>query len=77
MRAKIKTSVENERYKAEKSIEERIIDVSKHRFKNSPSLTWKECIKKIWKEDPLIYFRGGLMFVQISSNKVHSRRLLK
>ncbi len=32
----------------------RILDVSKHRSKNSPSLTWRECIKKIWKEDPLI-----------------------
>jgi len=23
-------------------------------FKNVPSLTWRECIKKIWKDDPLI-----------------------
>lgn len=27
-------------------------DVSKHRPKNSPLLTWRECIKKIWKQDP-------------------------
>ena len=31
-----------------------VIDVSKYQPKNVPSLTWRECIKKIWKEDPLI-----------------------
>jgi hypothetical protein len=31
-----------------------IIDVSKYQTKKVPSLTWCECIKKIWKDDPLI-----------------------
>jgi hypothetical protein len=31
-----------------------VIDVSKYKPKNVPSLTWRECIKKIWKDDPLI-----------------------
>jgi len=31
-----------------------VIDVSKYQPKNVPSLTWRECIKKIWKDDPLI-----------------------
>jgi len=32
----------------------KIIDVSKYQPKKVPSLTWRECIKKIWKDDPLI-----------------------
>lgn len=31
-----------------------VIDVSKYQPKKVPSLTWRECIKKIWKDDPLI-----------------------
>jgi hypothetical protein len=31
-----------------------IIDVSRHQPKKVPSLKWRECIKKIWKDDPLI-----------------------
>ena len=31
-----------------------VIDVSKYQPQNVPSLTWRECIKKIWKDDPLI-----------------------
>ena len=31
-----------------------VIDVSKYQPQNVPSLTWRECIKKIWKQDPLI-----------------------
>ncbi len=31
-----------------------IIDVSQYQPKKVPSLTWCECIKKIWKDDPLI-----------------------
>ena len=31
-----------------------VIDVSEYKPKNVPSLTWRECIKKIWKDDPLI-----------------------
>ncbi len=31
-----------------------IIDVSIYQPKKVPSLTWCECIKKIWKDDPLI-----------------------
>jgi len=30
------------------------IDVSQYQPKNVLSLTWCECIKKIWKDDPLI-----------------------
>ena len=31
-----------------------IIDVSQYQPKKVPPLTWRECIKKIWKEDPLV-----------------------
>ena len=31
-----------------------VIDVSKYQSNKVPSLTWRECIKKIWKQDPLI-----------------------
>jgi hypothetical protein len=31
-----------------------LIDVSKYQPKKVPSLTWCECIKKIWKDDPLV-----------------------
>ena len=31
-----------------------VIDVSTYQPKNVPSLTWRERIKKIWKDDPLI-----------------------
>ena len=31
-----------------------IIDVSQYQTKKVPSLTWCECIKKIWKDDPLV-----------------------
>ncbi|MEE8415252.1 MAG: transposase [Desulfobacterales bacterium] len=31
-----------------------VIDVSKYQPKNVPTLTWRECIKKIWKQDPLV-----------------------
>ncbi len=31
-----------------------VIDVSTYQPKNVSSLTWRECIKKIWKQDPLI-----------------------
>ena len=30
------------------------LDVSQYQPRNVPSLTWCECIKKIWKQDPLI-----------------------
>ncbi len=53
MRAKAEI-VADDVSKDKKTLEERILDVSKHPSKNSPSLTWRECIKKIWKEDPLI-----------------------
>ena len=36
------------------SDEAEVIDVSTYQTKNVPSLTWRECIKKIWKDDPLI-----------------------
>ena len=32
----------------------KIIDISRYQPKKVPSLKWKECIKKIWKDDPLI-----------------------
>ncbi len=38
----------------EKTKDVEIIDVSKYKPKKVPSLTWRECIKKIWKDDPLI-----------------------
>jgi len=36
------------------SDEVEVIDVSKYQPKKVPSLTWRECIKKNWKDDPLI-----------------------
>ena len=36
------------------SNEVEVIDISKYQPKKVPSLTWRECIKKIWKDDPLI-----------------------
>ena len=31
-----------------------VIDISKYQPKNVPSITWRECIKKIWNNDPLV-----------------------
>jgi len=31
-----------------------IINVSKYQPKKVPSLTWCECIKKTWKQNPLV-----------------------
>ena len=31
-----------------------IIDVSEYNPPSIPSKTWRECIKKIWKDDPLV-----------------------
>jgi hypothetical protein len=36
------------------SNEVEVIDISKYHPKKVPSLAWRECIKKIWKNDPLI-----------------------
>lgn len=52
--------LKNEEKGIESSIEEgqnkdiEIIDVSRYQPKKVPSLKWRECIKKIWKDDPLI-----------------------
>jgi len=54
MRAKALPDDEHVSSSEKKTIEEKILDVSKHRSKNSASLTWRDCIKKIWKDDPLI-----------------------
>jgi hypothetical protein len=40
--------------KPEKPNDIEVIDVSKYQPKKVPSLTWRECIKKIWADDPLI-----------------------
>ena len=41
--------------KSEKPVTDvQIIDVSRYQPKKVPSLKWRECIKKIWKDDPLI-----------------------
>ena len=41
--------------KSEKPVTDvQIIDISRYQPKKVPSLKWRECIKKIWKEDPLI-----------------------
>ena len=37
------------------------LDVSKYQPKKVPSLTWCECIKKIWNDDPLISFQTILI----------------
>ncbi len=50
-KAQLFSSIESEKTTSD---EIEIIDVSKYHPKNVPSLTWRECIKKIWKEDPLI-----------------------
>lgn len=63
MRAKAETVTDNLR-KDKKTLEDQTLDVSEHRSKNSPSLTWRECIKKIWKEDHemrIISFIKGMM----------------
>lgn len=50
MRAKIE--IEGDSFNnSKKTLEERILDVSKHRSKNSPSLTWRESSRP--KELPL------------------------
>jgi hypothetical protein len=53
VRAKAEDSLN---YKTTETVpdEVEVIDVSKYRPKKVPSLTWRECIKKIWKNDPLI-----------------------
>jgi len=38
----------------ETSKEIKIIDISRYQPKKVASLKWRECIKKIWKDDPLI-----------------------
>jgi hypothetical protein len=40
--------------KPEKPNDIEVIDVSTYQPKKVPSLTWRECIKKIWNDDPLI-----------------------
>jgi len=55
MRAKAE-QVEQTPDTAEENSRERlnIIDVSHYQPTKVPPLTWCECIKKIWKEDPLV-----------------------
>ena len=53
MRAKAE-NVPEESPTAVSSDEVEVIDISKYRPKKVASLTWRECIKKIWKTDPLI-----------------------
>ena len=55
MRAKAEQMEQTQETAEEKNKEGvNIIDVSKYQPKKVPSLTWCECIKKIWKQDPLI-----------------------
>ncbi len=48
VKAQLFSSIESEKTTSD---EIEIIDISKYLPKNVPSLTWLECIKKIWKED--------------------------
>ena len=43
----------------ENDAEVEIIDVSEYEPKRLPSKTWRECIKKIWEVDPLLYPNCG------------------
>jgi len=55
LRAKAEQTEQTQDTAEEKNKENiNIIDVSKYQPKKVPSLTWCECIKKIWKQDPLI-----------------------
>lgn len=51
---RLKNDIEVSEQEKEKTKDVEIIDVSKYQPKKVPSLTWRECIKKIWKDDPLI-----------------------
>ena len=56
-----------------------VIDVSKYQPKNVPSLTWRECIKKIWKDDPLICPEclSEMSIISFIDNLVVIKKILK
>lgn len=56
-----------------------VIDVSKYQPKKVPSLTWRECIKKIWKDDPLICpeCRSEMKIISFIDNPVIIKKILK
>jgi len=56
-----------------------VIDVSKYQPKNVPSLTWRECIKKIWKDDPLICpeCQSEMSIISFIDNPVVIKKILK
>jgi len=56
-----------------------VIDVSKYQPQNVPSLTWRECIKKIWKDDPLICpeCRSEMKIISFIDNPKIIKKILK
>ena len=56
-----------------------VIDVSKYQPKNVPSLTWRECIKKIWKNDPLICSEclSEMRIISFINNPAVIKKILK
>lgn len=56
-----------------------VIDVSKYQPKNVPSLTWRECIKKIWKDDPLVCPEclSEMSIISFIDNPVVIKKILK
>lgn len=56
-----------------------VVDVSKYQPKNVPSLTWRECIKKIWKQDPLVCpeCQSEMKILSFIDNPVVIKKILK
>jgi len=56
-----------------------VIDVSKYQPQKVPSLTWRECIKKIWKQDPLICpeCQSEMRILSFIDNPVVIKKILK
>ena len=56
-----------------------VMDVSKYQPKKVPSLTWRDCIKKIWKSDPLICpeCQSEMRILSFIDNPVVIKKILK
>ena len=56
-----------------------VIDVSKYQPEKVPSLTWRECIKKVWKDDPLICpeCMGIMKIIAFIDNPAVIKKILK
>jgi len=56
-----------------------VVDISKYHPQKVPSLTWRECIKKIWKNDPLICpeCQSEMRIISFIENPRIIRKILK